>query len=102
MMAAACVGAQTATASLPWKVTSTATIVAPSTASVGSTITLSVNAGSIDLTGARITWEAQGQQPAFGTTFSVKPTTAGSNWAEVEITWPDGRRMFGATTYNVQ
>ncbi len=64
----------------------------------------------MDTDGARITWEASGQQPAFGETYTVKPT-GGAQWIEVEAHWPDGRRAYarkklfsenGLSTINVK
>jgi hypothetical protein len=56
-----------------------------------------------DLNGARIVWEANGQEPAYGTTFTFTPTSNGAQWIEVEAQWPDGRRVFAtsdAEAYN--
>ncbi|PWU09959.1 MAG: glycoside hydrolase family 9 [Verrucomicrobia bacterium] len=46
-----------------------------------------------DLTSARIVWEADGQEPAFGQTYTV-PGDVG--WVEAEAQLPDGRRVFAA------
>ncbi len=54
-----------------------------------------------DLAGARIVWEASGQEPAFGRTFTLKPLLGapeGGSWVEVEVAWPDGRRAFATRT----
>jgi hypothetical protein len=99
----AMLAAQTPAKSTPWKPTATATIVVPAvTAAVGTPTTLSLGAAGLDLTNARIVWEARDQQPDYGSTFTVTPKTSGAQWVEVEISWPDGRRVFGTTTFNAQ
>ena len=35
-----------------------------------------------------------------GNTFTTKPAFLGPQWVEVEALWPDGRRVFGATSYD--
>jgi hypothetical protein len=92
--------AQTASKSTAWKPGATATIVASaSTVPVGQPVTLSIDSSGLDLAGARITWEARDQQPDFGSTYTIAPKTTGAQWVEVEITWADGRRMFGTAAY---
>jgi hypothetical protein len=50
---------------------------------------------ALDLTGAEIIWEIQGQQPMRGgTTCIFTPATAGNLAVEAEIHWIDGRRAF--------
>ena len=36
-----------------------------------------------NIAGARITWEARDQQPDFGSTYTIKPKSAGAQWVEV-------------------
>jgi len=57
---------------------------------------------SIDLTGARIVWEARDQEPAFGRTFEFAPAHSGVQWVEAEAEWPDGRRAFAVTNFPAQ
>jgi len=102
LTSASFLAAQTKATTTAWKPSATLKITGAGTASVGSTVTLSVDTTGLDLTGAKVYWEAQGQQPAFGTSYVIKPTTTGTNWAEVEITWADGRRLFGTGTLTVQ
>jgi hypothetical protein len=68
---------------------------------VGSAVTAVYNAPGLNLEGARIVWEARDQEPHFGTdnTFTFFPTSYGTQWVEVEIQWPDGRRAFAAQTF---
>jgi hypothetical protein len=94
---------QTAAKSTAWKPTTSVTIMASaSTVSVGQPVTLTVDSAGLNLAGARITWEARDQQPDFGSTYSITPKNTGAQWVEVEITWPDGRRLFGTATFNAQ
>lgn len=91
---------QTAAKSTAWKPATTVSIAVPTTvAPVGEPLTLSLNASGLDLNRARIVWEARDQEPDYGTTYTVTPKNPGAQWVEVEITWPDGRRMFGAGSF---
>jgi hypothetical protein len=48
---------------------------------------------TLDMTGAEIIWEIQGQEPLRGGTACAFITpTAGTQWVEAEIHWIDGRR----------
>lgn len=81
-----------------WK-SGTVTIAAPTTTvEVGSLVELKLNT-SLDLTGARIVWEAREQEPAFGPTYAIQPKSTGEQWVEVEVQWPDGRRAFAHGTF---
>ncbi|MDO8541302.1 MAG: glycoside hydrolase family 9 protein [Opitutaceae bacterium] len=85
--------------STAWKPATTLSIVVPSgVAPVGAPLTLSISSG-IDLTGARILWEARDQQPDYGSTYTIAPKNAGPQWVEVEVTWPDGRRLVGSSAF---
>ena len=53
----------------------------------------------MDLADARIVWEARGQEPAFGQTFTLAAAANGERWVEAEAEWPDGRRAFAARTF---
>jgi hypothetical protein len=94
---------QTSAKTNAWKPTTTAKIVVTAASlSVGKPITLSLDTAGLDLTNARITWEAKDHQPDYGSTFIVTPKTTGAHWAEAEISWPDGRRVFATGTFSVQ
>jgi hypothetical protein len=72
-----------------------ATISLPTTvAPLNAALTLSVKVTGLDLTGARVVWEARDQQPTYGATFTFSPVNNGDQWVESEIEWPDGRRAF--------
>jgi len=102
-MATSFLAAQTAAKSTAWKPSQVLTIVAAaSTVPVGQAVTLSIDTAGLDLSGARITWEARDQQPDFGSTYTIKPKTSGTQWGEAEVTWADGRRLFGAASFTAQ
>ena len=89
-------------ASQPWK-GEMATIVAPEApVGVHQPVTLSVRAAGLDLSASRVVWEARGQEPAFGPTFTFSPRASGPTWVEVEAEMPDGRRAFGTTTLSAE
>jgi len=73
----------------------------PAQAAVSQAVTASVQVPGMDLTNTSIVWEAAGMQPAFGKTFTIAPTTAGNEWVEAEVLWPDGRRAFAQASYQV-
>src|SRR5439155_17390725 len=60
--------------------------------------TATLAAPGFDPRQARIVWEAQGQEPAFGPPFTFAPTNS-KPWIEAEAQWPDGRRVFAATNF---
>lgn len=66
---------------------------------VGTNVTLSMSAPGIDLSGARITWEARDQEPAYGDSFTFAPVNNGPQWIEAEALLPDGRRIFATGTF---
>src|SRR5207245_5814255 len=82
----------------------TATIITPSNARLpGQPVTVTLQVADTNLSKARIIWEAQGQEPAFGTqsyTFTPGPPD-GSYWVEAEVQWPDGRRAFATNSVTV-
>jgi hypothetical protein len=93
LLASAFLATLTPAKNTAWK-SGTVSIVAPTaTVEVGSLVELKLST-SLDLTGARIVWEAREQEPAFGPTYTIQPKSTGENWVEVEVQWPDGRRAF--------
>ncbi len=87
--------AQTGLSNQPWKAAlGTIELTQEKT---GSTVTATLKSGEADLSQARIVWEAQGQEPAFGTSISFKPTAGHDSWVEAEAQLPDGRRVFGVS-----
>jgi hypothetical protein len=94
--------AQTALSSQAWN-SATATISGvPAITPVGDSITATL-ASSIDLTGARITWEGSGIEPCHaGLTFTFAPTRSGDNHVAADILFPDGRRVYGLRRYTAE
>lgn len=58
-------------------------------------VTATLQAPGLDLSSARIVWEANGQEPVFGQMFTFTPGRTGLEWVEAEAQLPDGRRVFG-------
>ncbi|HEX3718990.1 MAG TPA: glycoside hydrolase family 9 protein [Verrucomicrobiae bacterium] len=90
----------TAAASVPWHAVPAQINVPTGIAAVGSNVTLTMQAAGVDFSGARITWEARDQQPAFGQSFTYAPINNGPQWVEAEAQWPDGRRIFATNVFN--
>lgn len=93
--------AQTPLRNQPWRSAAARLTGVPSNASVKSTNKVSLSVVGLDLTPARIVWEAAGRQPIFGQSFSFTPAVAGANWIEAEAQLPDGRRIFAVTNLSV-
>jgi hypothetical protein len=91
--------AQTSLATQPWQAVSAQITVPAGVTPVGSNVTVSMQAQGLDLTTARITWEANGQQPAFGQTFTFAPGNNGPQWVEGEAQFSDGRRVFASNNF---
>jgi hypothetical protein len=92
--------AQTAYKTQAWQAPSNAQIIVPgSTVPVGQSVTLSLQVPGLDLSPARITWEARDQEPSFGATFTFSPKNNGTQWVEAEAQMPDGRRIFAKASF---
>lgn len=83
----------------PWRAAPAAITGLPQRARAGTQLTVGVSAAGLDLSRARIVWEARDQEPAFGKTFSFAPTGRGDQWLEAEAQLPDGRRVFAVTNF---
>jgi hypothetical protein len=94
---------QTSPAAQAWTSTNAAIRVPPGLRLLNQPLTVNLSVADPNLAGARIVWEANGQEPTFGTqayTFTPGPTN-GSYWIEAEVQWPDGRRAFATNSVTV-
>jgi hypothetical protein len=80
----------------PWKPIAGQITQVSERAPAGEQVSVSVSAPGIDLSRARIVWEARDQEPVFGKTFT--PAHRGQ-WLEAEAQLPDGRRIFAVTNF---
>jgi len=94
------IAGQTPTGSQSWKSVAGQITVPVTVTPVGSPVTISLQAPGLDLSGARITWEARDQEPAFGPTFTFSPKNNGPQWVEAEAQLADGRRVFAVTNFS--
>lgn len=86
-------------AETPWRAGIARIRVPTAPVPVGTEVTLEVQVDELDLRHARIVWEGLQQAPAGGVTYRFKPVTEGPQWVEVEVAWPDGRRVFAQATF---
>jgi hypothetical protein len=83
----------------PWRCARGEILGLPAQTAVHTPVTARLDVGGLDLRNARVVWEARDQEPAYGATFAFRPVQPGPQWVEVEAQWPDGRRVFAATTF---
>jgi hypothetical protein len=87
--------AQTPLKTQPWKSAPAEIVSAPSAPrSTPHAQRFTLSAPGLDLSHARILWEAAGQEPALGQSYTVTPAPTGPQWVEAEAQLPDGRRVF--------
>jgi hypothetical protein len=68
----------------------------PNESHTGLPVLAQITSATPDLSDAKVVWETRNEWPSYGTnTFTFVPATYGTQWVEVEIQWPDGRRLFG-------
>lgn len=65
----------------------------------GQSLSVRLTAPGIDLSSARIVWEARGEEPAFGQRRTITAAPPGQGWIEAEARLPDGRRLFAVQDY---
>jgi hypothetical protein len=96
LVVAAWLAAQTSLTNQSWRSTN-AVILAPTFAQLpNQPVTVALQVADTNLSAARITWEAQNQEPIFGNqSYTFTPSSGdGTYWIEAEVQWPDGRRAF--------
>ncbi|MHB8522382.1 MAG: glycoside hydrolase family 9 protein [Limisphaerales bacterium] len=91
--------AQTTSAAQPWSAAAGQISVPTNTVPLGAPVTATFAVPGLDVSGARIVWEARDQEPAYGPSYTFAPVNNGTQWVEVEAQWPDGRRVFAATNF---
>ena len=89
---------RTATKSQPWTSATGQIVGLPAQVSTNTPVTATLQVPGMDLSSARIAWEATGQEPAYGSSFTFVPTSYGAQWVEAEAQWPDGRRVFAVAS----
>jgi hypothetical protein len=72
----------------------------PQTAAAGEPLSAHLTASGVDLSQARILWEARDQEPFIGPVFNFAARNPGEQWVEVEALLPDGNRIFGRTMFD--
>jgi hypothetical protein len=92
--------AQTPAKTQKWKSAAAHITGLPAMTAVGTKIMAKLEVDGLDLSNARVVWEARDQEPAFGESFGFTPAHSGPQWVEAEAQWPDGRRAFAV--YNFQ
>ncbi len=89
----------TPTKTQAWNSTTARIVGTPTTVGTNATVTVSLQVDGLDLSGARIVWEARDQEPAYGATFTFTPTSYGDQWIEAEAQWADGRRAVASASF---
>jgi hypothetical protein len=89
--------AQTPLKSQPWKGLFATISSAKAPGDPRSAPALRLGAPGLDLSSARMVWEAEGLQPQFNAELSGRPELALARWVEAEAQLPDGRRVFAIT-----
>ena len=91
--------AQTTLKGQPWSAAAGQISGLPSQAPADEGVTAALVIPGVDLTHARIVWEARDQEPAFGPSMTFAAKSSGLQWVEVEAQLPDGRRIVAQTNF---
>ncbi|MHC1764173.1 MAG: glycoside hydrolase family 9 protein [Verrucomicrobiia bacterium] len=91
--------AQTSLRTQPWTFAKGQITGLPSQIPAGDKVTATLTAEGVDLTAARVVWEARDQEPVFGNPVTFTPKNAGTQWIEAEAQLPDGRRVVAKATF---
>jgi hypothetical protein len=92
--------AQSPVAASKWKPAAASIILPAGTVPLHQPLTVRLESREVDLSGARIVWEARDQEPAVGRDYTVIPRSAGPQWVEAEAHFPDGRRVFAVAEFS--
>lgn len=101
LVTATFLAALTSLKSQPWKFGEAEIVGTPVAANNHSSVAVALKCPALDLSKARIVWEAENQEPQLGTNFTFTATGYGTNWIEAEAQLPDGRRIFAVTNFFV-
>ncbi len=89
-------------AAQPWKPLEATINIPAGYLPAGQPVTVSVSHPGLDLSEARVTWEAGDQEPWIGgSQYTFTPTKVTSQWIEAEVLLPDGRRFSASGTFGV-
>jgi hypothetical protein len=72
----------------------------PQSTAAGQPLTAHFHASGVDLSQARIVWEARDNEPYIGPFSSFAAKNPGEQWVEAEAQLPDGTRVFGRTSFS--
>jgi hypothetical protein len=94
--------AQTPLRNQAWKCAPAAITGLPAAVPARTSLTLNLSAPGVDLSDARVVWEATEQEPRFGPSFTFKVPRSGPHWVEAEAQLPDGRRVFAVADFKAK
>jgi hypothetical protein len=83
-----------------WRAAAAHIVGMPAAVGTGKPYSLTLKVEGLNPEEAQIVWEAEGQEPKFGTRYEFTPSHAGPHWIEAEALWPDGRRAFAVSEFN--
>ncbi len=93
--------AQTSAKNQSWKPFKARIDGLPLEAEAGKSVTAHLEVKGLDPAKAMMVWEASGQDPAYGPSFTFKPEKPGVCWVEAEAQWPDGRRVYASSDLEI-
>jgi hypothetical protein len=91
--------AQTSLKAQPWKSIAASITPPEENRSPSSELRYKLVAPGLDLSSARIIWEAERQEPLFGVELVLKSDKTPPRWIEAEAQLPDGRRAFAVRNF---
>lgn len=97
-----CLMARTQYKNSKWQTAHVQVLLDPPNPSVGKSLTASLEVLGLDLSNARIVWEAKDAEPVYGPTFTYSPARKGAQWIEAEALLAHGRRVFAVKEFHVK
>lgn len=86
----------------PYSFIKAAIVYSPAKVIVGEELKATFSVPGMDISKARVLWEAEGEEPVFGSEFVYIPDTPGFHWIEAEAQFPDGKRAFAKAECTVK